>query len=240
MAKGGSKAKQRKPSLRPRHKAALGPSLVQSLKKRIVSWDYPPDHRLVEERLCEEFGVSRSPVREALRVLTANGFVKKLPNGGYAVRQLHVADIEQLYGVRSALELYVVETLANDGAPKSAIQDLRHTWSAIRRGQRRNPEELAALDADFHETLAKAAGNAILLQNLQAINERLFIFRMIDFEETDRARSTCDQHIEILERIGAGDSEGARSAMRRNINEGRNNVRTAIKDALARAFATSV
>src|SRR5262249_22464689 len=138
MAKGGSKAKPRKPSPRPRRKAALGSSLVQRLKKRIVSWEYPPDHRLVEERLCQEFGVSRSPVREALRVLKANGFFKKLPNGGYAVRQLHVADIEELYGLRLALELYVVETLANGGASKSAIQDLRHTWSAIRRGQRHN------------------------------------------------------------------------------------------------------
>jgi DNA-binding GntR family transcriptional regulator len=238
MAKGASKTTRGKRSP-VRRKAALGSSLVQSLKKRIVNWEYPPDYRLVEQRLCEEFGISRSPVREALRVLTSNGFVKKLPNGGYAVRQLHVGDIEELYGVRSALELYVVETLATGGAPESATQDLRRTWSAIKRGGRRTAEELAVLDTEFHETLARATGNAILLQHLQAINERLLVFRMIDFEETDRARSTCEQHIEILNRIAAGDSEGARSAMRRNIQEGRNNVRTAIKDALARAFAAS-
>src|SRR5262249_24027065 len=121
MAKGGSKAKQRKPSLRPRRKAALGSSLVQRLKKRIVSWEYPPDHRLVEERLCQEFGVSRSPVREALRVLTANGFVKKLPNGGYAVRQLHRAGIEEPYGPPFAPAALFVENLPPAALPPHPI-----------------------------------------------------------------------------------------------------------------------
>ena len=78
--------------------AALNSSIVQTLKRRIIAWEYPPEYRLVEERLCEEFGVSRSPVREALRVLATNGFVKKLPNRGYAVRQ----SVGELVGAEAA------------------------------------------------------------------------------------------------------------------------------------------
>src|SRR5262245_3219620 len=64
--------------------SGLSASIVATLKERIVGWKYPPEHRLTEEGLCREFGVSRSPVREALRALVTNGFVRKLQNRGYA------------------------------------------------------------------------------------------------------------------------------------------------------------
>lgn len=68
--------------------------LIATLKERIVTWKYPPEHRLTEDALCREFGVSRSPVREALRVLATNGFVRRTANGGYAVRQVKVNEVE--------------------------------------------------------------------------------------------------------------------------------------------------
>jgi DNA-binding GntR family transcriptional regulator len=163
--------------------------------------------------------------------------LKKLPNRGYAVRQLKVRDTEELYEVRLALELYVVEYLAASGVSAATTNELRRTWSALLRGPQRKSEQLAVLDASFHETLARATDNKMLVAHLQAINERLLLFRMIDFELPDRVRSTCEQHLQILERIVAGDRQGARSALRRNINASRNNVRSALKDALAKAFA---
>jgi DNA-binding GntR family transcriptional regulator len=216
--------------------SALSASITQTLKRRIATWEYPPNHRLVEERLCEEFGVSRSPVREALRILGSNGFVKKLPNRGYVVRQVSLREIEDIYEVRLALELYVMESLAASGVLPQVAKALRHTWLATQRSARGKREELAVLDAQFHETLAEATGNAFLLLCLQVINERLLVFRMIDFEKAARAHSTCKQHLQILDRVVAGDAKGAREAMRRNILDGRNNVRCAIKVALAKAF----
>src|SRR4029077_7431972 len=64
----------------------ISTSLIATLKERIVTWKYPPEHRLTEDALCREFGVSRSPVREALRVLATNGFVRRTANGGLPVR----------------------------------------------------------------------------------------------------------------------------------------------------------
>ena len=92
--------------------SGLSASIVATLKERIVGWNYPPEHRLTELGLCREFGVSRSPVREALRALVTNGFVRKLANRGYAVRQLDLYEIQELYDLRTALELHVVEQLA--------------------------------------------------------------------------------------------------------------------------------
>lgn len=215
--------------------------IVTALKDQIIHWHYPPEHRLTEAELCKEFNVSRSPVREALRILASDGFVKKLPNRAYVVRQYNLGEIEELYDVRLALELYAVERLATKGPlhknGQEDIDKLTKTWIGLSNGSTKKPEELARLDTLFHETLAHAMGNKPLLQHLRAINERLMLFRMIDFDKRDRAESTCRQHLKILKCIAAGDAPGARAAMQRNIEEGRNNVHTAIKDALARAYS---
>ena len=216
----------------------LSASIVATLKERIIHWQYPPEHRLTEAELCQKFGVSRSPVREALRTLATDGFVKKMPNRGYAVKQYNLREIEELYEVRLALELFVVECLAKRGTPKNdEIDALKRTWTGLLNGSSKKDEELARLDTLFHETLAHAAGNKSLLRQLRAINERLLLFRMIDFGKAHRVERTCHQHLDILKRIASKDVSGARKAMQRNIEEGRNNVHAAIKDALARAHS---
>ncbi len=228
-------------SSRIRERSNLSSSIVAALKNQIIHWHYPPEHRLTEAELCKEFGVSRSPVREALRMLASEGFVKKLPNRAYVVRQYNLGEIEELYDLRLALELYTVERLATKGplhrSDTENINKLKNTWTELLNGSAQKADELARLDTLFHETLAHALGNKPLLQHLRTINERLMLFRMIDLDKSDRAESTCRQHLRILKCIAARDAPGARAAMQRNIEEGRNNVHTAIKDALAKAYS---
>jgi DNA-binding GntR family transcriptional regulator len=220
-------------------RSTLCGSIVATIKERVIAWQYPPEYRLTEEALCREFNVSRSPVREALRVLATNGLVKRMANRGYAVRQVNLREIEEIYEVRLALELYAIEALAGRGAPQKALAALQETWEAVRNApDNRKGEDLAELDTTFHESLAALIGNETLLREIKAINERLFVFRMIDFGRADRVESTCAQHLNILERVGAKDIEGARAAIRMNIEDGRKIVHETLKEALARAYAT--
>ena len=212
-------------------------TIVSTLKERIIRWEYPPEYWLTEETLCEEFGVSRSPVREALRALATNGFLKKLPNRSYVVKQLNIQEILEVYDLRLALELFVVEQLAERDEPIKEVKNLRQTWTALLNGPPRKGEELAELDTKFHETLAQAVGNRMLLNELRVINERLLVFRMIDFARPERTEDTCHQHLEILARIKAKDILGARTAMQKNIENGRNVVSLTIKEALAKAYS---
>jgi len=216
--------------------ARLAGKLVGQLRERIIRWEYPPGHRFTEEDLCGEFGVSRSPVREALKVLVANGFVEQLPRRGYAVRQLDVQEIEELYEVRLALEQLVVERLSERDKPGEGLDELRWSWSELLVGPAPSSDALARLDEAFHEGLARVLGNGTLVRHLQAINERLLIFRTIDFESPQRVGETCRQHLSVLDRIAAGDPEGAREAIRCNIDDGRLIVESAIADALARSY----
>jgi DNA-binding GntR family transcriptional regulator len=161
-----------------------------------------------------------------------------MANRGYAVRQVNVRDIEELYDVRLALELFAIESLAVRGAPPKALASLRLAWQGVLTApQKPKGDELAELDTAFPETLAALIGNETLLEQLKAINERLFVFRMIDFDKATRIENTCAQHFDILDRLADRDGPGARAALRRNVEDGRSIVQATLKDALARAYA---
>ena len=211
-------------------------SIISTLKSRILGWEYPVEYRLTEEALCKEFGVSRSPVREALRELATHGFLIQMPHRGYAIKQLSPQKILEIYDVRMALELFVVEQLAQRDEPIKELEDLKQTWTALLNDPPQKVEELAELDTKFHEILAQALGNGTLSEELRVINERLLVFRMSDFGRPERTEVTCHHHLKILARIEAKDMAGACKAMRENIEDGRNYVSLAIKEVLAKTY----
>jgi DNA-binding GntR family transcriptional regulator len=217
----------------------LSADVFSVLKERIIRWQYAPGHRLTEEGLCEEFGVSRSPVREALRMLVENNLVDKAPHRGYNVKQLDLQEIHELYEVRMALEIYVIERLIQRGYPQKEWDGLRRTWQDLRKAAMTASSDFAARDEEFHEMLAAWTGNRTLLQQIRSIDERLHFIRMTDITTAERLRNTCEQHVRILDCIKNKDLECAREALQRNIEEGRKNVEHAIKEALARAYLGS-
>ena len=90
-------------------------------------------------------------------------------------------------------------------------------------------------DREFLETLAREINTRALSNKLRSINDRISIFRSLDFEIDLRPESTCAQHVAILQRISERDVEGARRAMRVTVEEGCKNVETVVKEALAKA-----
>ena len=217
----------------------LSADVFSVLKERIIHWQYAPGHRLTEEGLCEEFGVSRSPIREALRMLVENNLVDKAPHKGYSVKQLDLQEIHELYDVRMALELYVIERLIQRGYPQKEWDVLRRTWQDMRKAPMTASSDFAARDEGFHETLAAWTGNRTLVLQIRSIDERLHFIRVTDITTTERLRKTCEQHVRILDCIKHKDMKCAREALQMNIEEGRKNVEHAIKEALARAYLGS-
>jgi len=214
----------------------LSGDVFTALKNRIIHWRYPPGYRFTEEGLCEEFGVSRSPVREALRMLVENGLVVKEPHKGYCVKQPDMREIYELYELRLALELYVVDLLAKKGIPETERQRLSEVWQKLLDKTPLNVNDFSEKDEEFHEALAALTNNKSLMQHLHSIDERLHFIRMMDITSSERLRTTCEQHIRILECIKDGDVHCAREALEMNIQDGRDNVEQAVKTALAKSY----
>lgn len=225
--------------MRKQHSPNLSTDVFSVLKERIIRWEYAPGYRFTEEGLCKEFGVSRSPVREALRMLVENNLVDKAPHKGYSVKQLDMQEIHELYDVRLALETFVVERLSRSEYPEADWNELYRTWQNLRKASITNSADFAKMDEEFHERLAIWTGNRTLLQQIRSIDERLHFIRVTDITSTERLRETCEQHLRILECIKAKNVDCAREALQLNIEDGRKNVEHAIKEALARAYMGS-
>ena len=214
----------------------LSADVFSVLKDRIIRWEYAPGHRFTEEGLSEEFGISRSPVREALRMLVENKLVDKAPHRGYSVKQLDMQEIHELYDVRMALETFTIERLTRIDVPAREWKEQYRTWRGLRKATITNSSEFAKLDEEFHERLAIWTGNRTLLQQIRSIDERLHFIRLADITTDERLLATCEQHLRILDCIKDKDIECAREALQNNIEDGRKNVDHAIKEALARAY----
>lgn len=210
--------------------------LVRELRRRILAWEYPPQRQLTEESLCQEFGVSRSPIRQAMTHLAAEGLLERLPRKGFRVKQLQLRDVEELYELRLALETQVVQSLAAKGLPEATLSKLHTTWSNSAALTGESITSLASHDEAFHSALAEAHGNRLIQNQLAKINERLFAFREIDFSKTDRLSSTCDEHLKLLAAIVARDATAATDLVRKNIHSGLGNVETAIVHLVARSY----
>ncbi len=229
-------------------KSNLSSAIYKTLKQRIIFREYPAGHHLTEDAICQEFEVSRIPVREALRMLEENNLVEKIPHRGCTVIQPGLEEIKQIYDVRQTLELYVVELLARHGMGEEIWQHTYATWKQIE--ERLNAgdaetaalssEYLAELDRDFHEGLARAAGNNFLCDMLRTVDERLHFIRVMDITSPDRLLETSKQHLAILNHIKNGDVEAARDALRKNVAYGHGNVQSALQAAMAKHAAAEI
>jgi DNA-binding GntR family transcriptional regulator len=214
----------------------LAREIVSTLRERILSWRYPPLYRLTEELICSEFNVSRSPAREALRILETDGLLNRLNNRGFVVKQPDQREVEELYEIRFALELYAIQVAAEKKLGAQLITALRKTWKALKANPNRDVETLARLDVTFHETLIGLLGNKTLSQKLTEINERLFAFRLIDFGKPHRVSISCDEHLRVLDCLRDGDAFGSREALMNNIEGSRATARSALLESLSRSY----
>ena len=223
---------------KPRKSKQISQRVAETIRERILGWHYPPNHHLNERELCVEFSASRIPVREALNILVEQGLVQRVPNQGCYVKQPDLRAIHELYDLRLALELFVVESLAHTNVPTESTQAERSRWEALvepAAAAKLQSAQLLQADEQFHLSLARALDNGHIFDALTDLYARLRYVRQIVSTNPSRVQTTAADHLQILEAIARRDPEGARQAMRRNINEARNKVENALTQALARA-----
>lgn len=184
----------------PRRSAADIHSTLQSeIRSGLLSgWD-----RLSEEPLAARFGVSRTPVREALTRLVSEGTLERR-NGGIYMALPTFEELAGLYELRVTLELRGIQRAIDDS---SNVHDaellekaLRH-WSELGQSAPKPTPKFVAEDEQFHVTVLKAAGNPALTAALVAVNDKIRALRMYDYLTADRITSTITEHIHILERL---------------------------------------
>ena len=182
----------------------LSEQIAGEIRAAILAGRYKPGDRLMEEVLATEFGVSRNPVREALRQLSVAGFVEVVPRHGASVATLGVQSVRELFEVRSALEA-VMARLASERITADQVEVLAEL---LAKGQRAVADQqldaLPRLNTAFHNAIAQAAGNSRLV----ALNEtvRDTIQWVYARALRKRAVDSWKEHSQLFEAIRARDA----------------------------------
>ena len=187
--------------------ASLSQLVSDKIRGDILEGRFKPGERLVEDRLSAELGVSRVPVREALRGLSMEGLVRLEPNRGATVIEVTPELLRELVEVRTLLEALNARLAARRHDPKivALLQDtLARGNEAAQSGTR---EDLARLNAEFHERLAEASRNSVLSDIMRSLRERTSLAFSINGRA--RAREDWREHAGILAAVIDGDEEMA-------------------------------
>jgi DNA-binding GntR family transcriptional regulator len=212
-----------RPRVRPRPKAARPRSsdVYDELRRGLLFGEYPLIERLAEVSLAERLGASRTPVREALMRLEAEGLVVRRPQGGFYPRSPNLAGIRDLYELRRILELACLIRPREHGERHDdvALQAIRDDWTELDANPPDPDPGLVVVDEHFHLRLAQAAGNAAIADQLQVVNDRIRVVRMQNFVHAQRILVTTTQHLAILDALAADEPERAVTLMGAHLDE---------------------
>ena len=150
-----------------------GESAYAALIDAIRTGVYAPGNRLREEEVGERLGLSRTPVREALRRLENDGIVEHIPRSGAVIRTLGHAELVELYDMRTVLECTAAEMAAKHGS-ESEFDALEAINDQIQ-ANREHPSTAAAINQDFHRRLYDTARNRFLIDAARALNNALLL-----------------------------------------------------------------
>lgn len=187
-----------------------GQTAYDAVMQSIRTGVFRPGDRLREEDVGERLSLSRTPIREALRRLEAEGIVEHRARIGAVIRQLSHTEVVELYEMRVVLERTAAEFAAKHGteAEFDTLEDLNEAIAE----EKSDPANAAAINQDFHRGLYLACRNRFLLEAARALNNSLLLLGPTTYTDADRIEVVVRQHQGIVEALRMGDAEAAGAA----------------------------
>ena len=200
--------------------------VCESLRDAIRRGVLKPGERIMEIQLAEELGVSRTPVREAIRKLELEGYVIMMPRRGTYVASMSIRDINEIFEIRTALES-LSNGLAAERITEEEQEQLQRLLVLIGGHIEDNDmEKIVDADIEFHDMLYRAARNTRLLNVISNLRDQLTRFRTLSMSYPGRLQATLEEHKAIVDAISRGDVKAARKAAEKHME---NSERTLLK-----------
>lgn len=198
-------------------KISLADRVYHTLENGILDGKYPEGEYLTEVHLSEELGVSRTPVREALRRLGQDGLIEETGKGALVVG-VAAGDISVIYEMRARIEGYAARLFTErvTAAHLKELSDnieLQDFYSA----KAAAAENSGDLDTRFHEIIYSGCGSRALEDTLSSLNKKARRYRRVSYEDPRRAKDAAAEHRAIYDAVSAGDGAAAETLMTRHI-----------------------
>jgi DNA-binding GntR family transcriptional regulator len=215
------------------HRPVLHAQVAQRLRQMLVEGLIPPGGKLNERTLCEELHISRTPLREAIKMLAAEGLVELLPNRGSVALQLSEADVHHTFEVMAGLEGLSGELAAQrvTEAELSEIKALHYEMMAAY--TRRDLSAYYQINAAIHRNFNAAAKNPVLTTTYNQVNARLQALRFRSNQDGDKWQRAVEEHVAMVQALEARDA----AALRRVLMHHLDNKRTVVIEQLRSAAA---
>jgi len=198
-------------------KQTLRDLVCESIISGISDGILQPGERIMEIQLSEELGISRTPVREAIRKLEQEGRVVMIPRRGTYVADITLKDITQVYEIRISLDM-LAASLAAERITDEEIEEMnRQLLMTGQYAQRGEIDKVVACDSVFHDILYRAARNERLLNIINNLRDQMTTIRSRSLVHPGRLNDTLAEHKALLEAIASRDPETAANAARVHI-----------------------
>lgn len=204
--------------------------VFNTLRKAILKGELKPGERLMEIALADRLGVSRTPVREAMRKLELEGLVVMIPRRGAQVANITEKDLNDVLEVRIALENLSIENACN----RMTGEQLARLWDAAKTFEKTmadgNLVKLAEADVDFHEVIYQSSDNRRLNQVLNNLREQIYRYRVEYLKDEETRNLLVKEHEELYEAIKARDVARAQEISFRHIENQREAIVRSIRE----------
>jgi DNA-binding GntR family transcriptional regulator len=209
-------------------KKLLREHVYTSIKNSIITGEREPRSRLIEERLAEDMGTSRTPVREAFQKLEKEGLIYTRSQHGFAVKGVSLEEVEEIFGLRSVLEAY-----AGFLATSRITQGELNTLEEIIRKEDEclthiDAEEFIRLDQEFHDVLHRAAKSPRLYALLQDLKDSMHRYRVIILRYHRKHSAAVEDHRKIVAEIRAGNAKQVEKLIRMHMTRGEDLIKKKI------------
>ncbi|OUQ49442.1 GntR family transcriptional regulator [Lachnoclostridium sp. An118] len=183
--------------------------VFNTLRQAILRGELKPGERLMEIQLANKLGVSRTPIREAIRKLELEGLVLMIPRKGAEVAEITEKSLRDVLEVRRALEELAVE-LVCEKITEEQIQDLKDAAEEFKESlESGDITRIAEADVKFHDVIYMATDNQKLIQLLNNLREQMYRYRVEYLKRSDFHQQLIDEHEEIIETIESGQKDRA-------------------------------
>lgn len=184
--------------------------VFNTLRKAILTGQLKPGERLMEVHLADKLGVSRTPIREAIRKLELEGLVIMIPRRGAEVARITEKSLRDVLEVRRALDALSVE-LACERITEQELEELRQACEEFERVARvsKDASVIARADVALHDIIVRTTGNQRLLQLVNNLSEQMYRYRFVYIKDESRHENLVEEHREIYESIVERDKKRA-------------------------------
>jgi DNA-binding GntR family transcriptional regulator len=196
----------------------LREEITETLRAAVISGELRPGVVHSAPQLAAEFGVSATPVREAMLDLAKEGLIETVRNKGFRVTELSGKDLDDLSELRGMIEVPTVRRIAAAGVDPTVLAELRPLAAEIEdAAARQDLIAHVAADMQFHLRLLGLAGNPHLVEAVRLLRAQSRIYGLRGLAERGELVASAHEHTELLELVAAGDAAGAERLMRRHV-----------------------